>query len=79
MTQESNKNLLLAQKEFLRLHFRLGHISMQHIQWLVRNNKVKTIHRTAILKIKPEDIPKCAACLFGKMSKRLTNAMTKGC
>ena len=77
MTQESNKNLTRAQKELLRLHFRLGHISMQHIQWLVRNNKVKTIHHTATLKIKPKDILKCAARLFGKMGKRLVNAATE--
>jgi hypothetical protein len=33
---DQNQNLSSAQKELLLWHFRLGHLSFQHIQWLMR-------------------------------------------
>jgi hypothetical protein len=66
VTDKVNQNLTQIQKLALRLHFRLGHIAFQHIQWLGHQGwlgpegvKMGTATFTA---------PKCAACQFGKQS-----------
>jgi hypothetical protein len=70
VTEEVNQNLTHAQKLALRLHFRLGHIAFNHVQWLGRQGWLG-----------PEGVkmgksslttPKCAACQFGKQSKTPT-------
>jgi hypothetical protein len=70
VTDEVNQNLTQIQKLALRLHFRLGHIAFQHVQWLGRQGwlgpegvKMGTATLTA---------PKCAACQFGKQSRTPT-------
>jgi hypothetical protein len=70
VTDEVNQNLTQNQKLALRLHFRLGHIAFQHVQWLGRQGwlgpegvKMGQLNLTA---------PKCAACQFGKQSRTPT-------
>lgn len=72
VTKEHNENLSRPQKDLLRLHFCLGHINMQHIQWLIRQGKVRCHNAKSIGKICHEDLPKCAGCRYGKMMKQPT-------
>ena len=71
VTEESNRNLSQAQKELLKWHFRLNHLGFQHLQWLVRQNRLKV---PANLKNGMANcpIPKCAACLYAKARKTST-------
>jgi hypothetical protein len=70
---EANLNLSEPEKELLRWHYRLGHISFRKIQFLMRsgvltksNNKRK-LHQAAC---SLTDLPKCAACQYGKQHRR---------
>ena len=38
VVEHENVNLSIAQKELLKLHFHLNHLSFKHVQWLVRHN-----------------------------------------
>ena len=62
ITNEANQNLTISQKELLRWHFRLGHIGLQHVQWLIRTVclKVQGIFKS----VSNCERPKCAACEF---------------
>jgi hypothetical protein len=70
VTDEVNQNLTSIQKLALRFHFRLGHISFQHIQWLGRQGLLgpegAKMGKTTL------SIPKCAACQFGKQGRTPT-------
>jgi hypothetical protein len=70
-----NMNLSEAQKELVRWHNRLGHISYKRIQSLMRSgilaHSEATRHlHTAACKL--TELPKCAACQFGKQKRRPT-------
>jgi hypothetical protein len=70
-----NHNLSNAQKELVRWHNRLGHVNHKRIQSLVRSGTLAhseaTPHlRTAACKLM--ELPKCAACQFGKQKRRAT-------
>jgi hypothetical protein len=70
-----NMNLSEAQKELVRWHNRLGHISYKRIQSLMRSGTLAhseaTCHlHTAACKL--TEPPKCAACQFGKQKRRPT-------
>ena len=60
VTYEADQNLTLSQKELLGWHFRLGHIGLQHVQWLIRTGQGNP---KAVANC---ERPKCAACEFGK-------------
>jgi hypothetical protein len=67
-----NHNLSNAQKELVRWHNRLGHISYKRIQSLMRSGTLAhseaTCHlHTATCKL--TELPKCAACQFGKQKR----------
>ena len=70
---DENQNLTEAQKELLRWHQRLGHLEFKKIQHLMRTGVLshtegtRSLH-TAASKI--TQVPKCAACLFGKQTIR---------
>ena len=71
--QSSNQNLSEAEKELLKWHFKLGHLSFAKIQHLMRTGVLshtqatRNLH-TAAAKIKSP--PKCAACMFAKQTVR---------
>jgi hypothetical protein len=70
-----NHNLSNAQKELIRLHNRLSHVSYKRIQSLMRSGTLAhseaTRHlRTAACKL--TELPKCAACQFGKQKRGAT-------
>ena len=72
---DDNKNLTPGEKELLRWHQRLGHLSFQQVQFLLnqgvlaRSEEQRRLHRTAAQIRNP---PKCAACLFAKQTRRAT-------
>jgi len=69
VTEEGNKNLSADQKELLRWHFRLGHVGMGHLQWMIRSGKVPVRNQKGVANC---ERPKCAACEYGKATKRPT-------
>ena len=74
-----NHNLVESEKELLRWHYRLGHLSFKKIQHLMRTGvlsnteKGRSLHTAASKIVHP---PKCAACLFGKQTVRPSKAKT---
>lgn len=71
VTAQANANLSDAQKTLLMLHGRLGHVGFRKLQWMVQTGKVKVRNSKNVSTCDP---PKCASCLFGKMTKRPTKA-----
>ena len=74
-THTSNGNLTEAEKELLRWHCRLGHISLRRVQHLMRSGVLSHTESTrklhsAACKIQFQHLPKCSACLFGKQTTR---------
>ena len=70
---EENQNLTEAQKELLRWHQRLGHLEFKKIQHLMRTGVLSHTEATRSLHTaasKLREVPKCAACLFGKQTVR---------
>ena len=71
--RSENLNLSEPEKEFLKRHYRLGHLSFRRIQSLLRTGifsnteSSRTLHRAACRIRHP---PRCAACLYGKQSAR---------
>ena len=74
-----NKNLNEAEKELLRWHYRLGHLSFRKIQHLMKTGALshtsssRALHTAASKLTHP---PKCAACLFGKQVARSSPGTT---
>ncbi|KAI2496905.1 hypothetical protein MHU86_17598 [Fragilaria crotonensis] len=70
---ESNLNLTEAEKELLRWHHRLGHLSFRKIQFIMRTGVLsrseshRSLHTAACRIVNP---PKCAACQYGKQHQR---------
>ena len=68
-----NLNLSPAENEWLKWHYKLGHIGFRRIQALMRSGvlakspRMRTLH-TTISKL--EHPPKCAACQFAKARRR---------
>ena len=71
VTAQANANLSDAQKTLLMLHGRLGHVGFRKLQWMVQTGKIKVKNSKNVSTCDP---PKCASCLFGKMTKRPTKA-----
>jgi hypothetical protein len=79
VTDEKNINLSRPQLELLSWHYRLGHVSMHHIQKLMHftkplnNQQIESeLNQPAIIRTKHKGThtcvaPKCAACILGKM------------
>ena len=70
---QDNLNLSEPEKELLRWHYRLGHVSLRVVQFLFRmgvlsaSTRSKKLHTAASKITHP---PKCAACQFGKQHSR---------
>jgi predicted metal-binding protein len=70
-----NHNLSNAQKELVRWHNRLGHVSCKRIQSLMRSGTLAHSEATRHLHTaacKLTELPKCAACQFEKQKRRAT-------
>ena len=68
-----NINLQEHEKELLRWHFRLGHLSFKKVQHLMRNGVLSHSKRTRRLHTsacKIHQRPRCAGCQFGKQTCR---------
>ena len=71
----ANINLTEAEKELMKWHYKLGHVSHRKIQFLMRSGilahtaSAKRLH-TAAAKLK--ECPKCPACCFAKQCRRST-------
>ena len=71
--RSENLNLSEGEKELLKSHYRLGHLSFRRIQGLLRTGVFshteasRLLHRSSCRIRHP---PKCAACLYGKQSAR---------
>jgi hypothetical protein len=77
VVNDANKNITPAEKEWLKWHFRLGHMSFRHIQFLMRTgvlakSQQKRHMHTAVGKLTSP--PKCAACQFAKARRKSTSA-----
>jgi transposase InsO family protein len=70
-TDFANQNLTEPQKELLRWHFKIGHLSFQSVRLLLRrgilatSEAMKSLHRRAA----KADSPKCASCQYGKQRR----------
>jgi hypothetical protein len=72
---QANHNITPAKKEWLRWHFRLGHMSFRCIQFLMRSGILANSQQARHLHIaigKLKTPPKCAACQFAKAKRRST-------
>ena len=85
VADESNQNLTQAQKELLLWHWKLGHANLQWIQTLCReptNNSRRFVLEAHHPKMSSCVLPKCAACMLGKQTRRRsgtnTGALVKG-
>ena len=74
VTNKANQNLTTSQKEIIRWHFRLGHIELQHIQWLIITGrlKVQVNHKS----LANREMPRCTDCDFVKGNSR-TNKVNR--
>lgn len=88
ITDEKNINLTQPQLELLLWHYRLGHISMHHIQRLMHHQKPldnqeleNELDYPAVICTRHKGTqtcitPKCAACILGKMESIGTGTST---
>ena len=73
VTSAENANLSEAEKELLRWHFKLGHITFSKVQHLMRSGilahseGMRRLHKAAS---SLKNAPKCAACAFAKQRVR---------
>ena len=68
----ANYNLSEAEKELLRWHFRLGHIGMRKIQFLMKTGVLGTSESLRRLQSKSAsltNLPRCTACQYGKQKR----------
>jgi len=74
-TSLSNVNLSTAEKELLRWHCRLGHLSFKKIQFLMQSGVLahtESARRLQASAAKLSSCPLCAACQFGKQRRKPT-------
>ena len=76
-----NFNLSEPQKELLRWHYRLGHIGLRTVQFMMRTGVLassETMRRlhTAASRLPNHDLPRCAACQFGRQTNRAVPGKT---
>ena len=86
---ESNSNLTRSQLELLYLHYCAGHMSMNHLQRMIHPElpldnrdtdhelKMPKIWKSKNKSTQSCDVPKCAACLLGKMEQLPINNNVK--
>ena len=73
LTASSNINLTEPEKELLRWHQRLGHISIKRIQWMMRQGFLATSERLRCLHASASKLhqgPMCTACQYAKQRRK---------
>jgi len=73
VVSEANVNLSPGEKELLRWHFKLCHLSFKRIQFLMRSGVLahtEGVRRLQTTASKLQQRPVCAACQFGKQRCR---------
>jgi hypothetical protein len=74
VSDERNQNLSHRAKALLRWHFKLGHIGFQRLQWIGRQGWIGKAGE--YFGLSTVQIPKCAACQFGKQERLKTAGQT---
>ena len=75
VTATGNINLSTAEKELLRWHQCLGHVSIRRVQWMMKQGMLsnseatRRLHTTAA---KLEEGPMCTACQYAKQRRKTT-------
>ena len=72
-TSIHNANLGPTEKELLRWHFRLGHLSFKKVQFLMQSGVLshsETTRRLHTTATKLQSCPLCAACQYGTQRRR---------
>jgi hypothetical protein len=64
---DTNQNLTQTQKMLLRYHFKLGHPTFSVVQWIGQQGWLGS--KGVQIGTGKLDIPKCAACQYGKQQK----------
>ena len=64
VTNEANQNLTPSQKDLLQWHFRLGHIGLQHMKWLICTKFLKVQENSRV--VDNCERPVSSSCKFGK-------------
>ena len=68
-----NTNLSEAEKELLRWHYKLGHLSQKKVQFLLRTGVLANTERTRRLHAaasRLHHLPLCTSCQYGKQRRR---------
>jgi hypothetical protein len=72
-TSASNANLSATEKELLRWHFRLGHLSFRKVQFLLQSGVMAhkdSARRLQTSAAKLHSFPMCASCQYGKQRRK---------
>ena len=71
-TSVRNANLTPAERELLRWHFRLGHLSFKKVQFLLQSGALafsEPLRRLQTAAARLTSCPMCASCQFGKQHR----------
>ncbi len=80
LTVASNINLSEPEKELLRWHQRLGHLSMKRVQWLMRQGILGTTSYSKQLQSSASKLthgPLCTGCQYAKQRRKTKPGSTK--
>ena len=70
-----NHNLTPLQKIWLRWHIKLGHLSFNHVQKLALGGFLDRL-ALGLLRTRAEEQPPCAACQYGKQTRKPDGSTT---
>ena len=73
LVSKTNHNISESEKELLRWHYRLGHVSIRRVQWMMRHGILATTERARRLHDQASKLARgilCAACQYAKQRRR---------
>ena len=73
LTAPENSNITESEKELLRWHYKLGHIGMKRVQWLLRQGILCGSERQRRLHTAASQLtcgPMCTACQYAKQRRK---------
>jgi hypothetical protein len=80
LTEGANFNLTAPEKELLRWHYRLGHVSIRRIQWMFQRGYLANTEqskRAQAAAAKLDSGPLCTACQYAKQRRKTSPGSTK--